>query len=66
MYYFLYQLFLENQDAILALPTEVKTIAMITLALWVGTSVIRRAKKLLEFAVLATIIYFACTYLGII
>ena len=66
MYQFLYQLFLENQDAILALPTEVKTIAMITLALWIGTSVLHRAKKLLEFALLATVIYFACTYLGII
>lgn len=66
MYYFLYRLFVENQNAIIALPTEVKTIAMITLGLWIGTSLMRKAKQLLEFAIIATIIYFACTFLGII
>lgn len=66
MYYILFQLFKENQDALLALPSNVKTIIMITLGLWIGGAILSQAKKIFTCAIMATIIYFAAVYLGLI
>lgn len=65
-YYFIFNLFQQNQDAFLSLPSSVKTILMIALVLWVGTSLFHKAKKLITFGILATVIYFGATYFRII
>lgn len=64
--YWLTYLILNNKDAILSLPTEVKTIVLIALGLMFGSSIIRGAAKLLKFTVVAAVIYFACTTFGIL
>lgn len=66
MYYILFQLFKENQDALLALPSNIKTIIMITLALWIGAAILSQAKKIFTYAIMATVIYFGAVYLGLI
>ena len=66
MYYFFYKLFEQNKDAILALPTEVKTIFLIALVLSVGSSLIKKATRFLKWLVFAAIIYFALVYLNVI
>lgn len=65
MYSLLY-LFINNQDAILALPTEIKTILLIAFVLMFGGALISKAKKLLKFTIIAAIIYFAATYFGLL
>ena len=65
MYNFIY-LFLNNQEAILALPTEVKTILLITFALMFGGAIISKTKKLLKFTIIAAIIYFVAAYVGLL
>lgn len=65
-YYFIFNLFQQNQDAFISLPSSVKTILTITLALWLFTSLFHKAKKLITYGILATIIYFGATYFGII
>lgn len=64
--YFLSQLFEQNADAILNLPFEVKTIMMISLAIFFGSALLRRAWRLVKIALIVTVIYFGCAYLGII
>ena len=66
MYYIFLKLFLENKDALLALPTEVKTIIVISIAAMILSGLIRKATKLLSIACVVAIGYFACTYLGLI
>lgn len=65
-YYFLYKLFEENKDAILGLPTEIKTIIMIALILSIGSSLLRRATRIAKWLLIATAIYFALNYLNFI
>lgn len=65
MYSLLY-LFINNQDAILALPTEIKTIMLIAFVLMFGGALISKAKKLLKFTIIAAIIYFVATYFGLL
>ena len=64
-YYLLNQLLEQNKDAILALPSSVKSIITITLALWFGPAIIRKARRLMKYAVIATVIYFIATSLGL-
>ncbi len=64
-YYLLNQLLEQNKEAILALPSSVKSIITITLALWFGTAIIRKARRLMKYAVIATVIYFVATSLGL-
>ena len=63
-YYFLYKLFEENKDAILGLPTEIKTIIMIALILSIGSSLLRRATRIAKWLLIAAAIYFALNYLN--
>lgn len=65
-YYFLYKLFEENKDAILGLPTEIKTIIMIALILSIGSSLLRRATRIAKWLLIAAAIYFALNYLNFI
>lgn len=65
-YFWIGNILYQNKDAILALPYEVKVIALITLALMFGTSIIKKAKNLLKFAIIATVLYFVLTYFGIL
>jgi hypothetical protein len=64
--YSLIYLFINNKDAILALPTEIKTIMLITFVLMFGGAIIGKAKKLLKFTIIAAIIYFVAAYFGLL
>ena len=70
MYYaifnFIEQLFVQNQDAIMAIPTEIKTILMIALGIWAVTALSKGAIKMLKYISLAVVIYAGCTYFGIL
>lgn len=66
MYYSLLQLFEQNQDALLALPSEAKTILMISVIILFGSSLVRKAWKLAKIVAVVAIVYFACTYIGLI
>ena len=70
MYYaifnFIEQLFVQNQDAIMAIPTEIKTILMIALGIWAVTALSKGAIKMLKYIELSVVIYAGCTYFGIL
>lgn len=70
MYYwtfkFLEQLFLQNQDALLAIPTEIKTILTIAMGLWVVSAVAKGMTKMAKYIGVAIVLYFGLTYFGII
>ena len=66
MYYIFLKLFLENKDALIALPTEVKTIFLISLAIFIGMGIARKAMKLLSIAAVVAVLYFGCSFLGVI
>lgn len=70
MYYyffqFIYNLFIENKDAIIALPTSVKTILMIAIVVSLGSSILRKATRFLSTVVVVAVLYFAATYAGLI
>lgn len=70
MYYaifnFIEQLFVQNQDALMAIPTEIKTILMIALGIWAVTALSKGAIKMLKYIALAVVIYACCTYFGIL
>lgn len=68
--YFIFQEFLklfnENSDALLALPTEVKTILVISLVIMFGTSLVKKAWRFIKIVAIVAVIYVAAVYLGII
>lgn len=66
MWWFLYNLFMENKDAVLALPTEIKTILMISLAITIGGGIVRRVWGLVKVMIVVAILYFGATFLGLI
>ena len=70
MYYyffqFIYNLFVENKDALVALPTSVKTILMISIIVSLGSSLLRKATKFLSTVAVVAVLYFAATYAGLI
>ena len=66
MWWFFYNLFLENKDALLALPTEIKTIAMIAMIVSIGGGIIRRMWKLVEIVIVVGLLYFVATALNFI
>jgi len=70
MYYgmlqFLYNLFMENKDAIVALPTPIKTIALVTIIITIGTSFVKKAMRILTIATMVAIAYFGAVYLRLI
>lgn len=65
-WYWILQLWEQNQDALISLPTEVKTIMTISIVICLLSGIIRKAAKLLRVAIIVAIVYFACTYFGII
>ena len=70
MYYyffqFIYNLFVENKDAIIALPTSVKTILTIALVVSIGSSIIRKATRFLTTVAIVAVLYFGAVYAGLI
>lgn len=70
MYYYLFEfltnLFEQNQDALMAIPTEVKTILVIALGIWAVTALAKGTMKMLKYVLIATIIYVGCVYFGIL
>ena len=70
MYYYLIELltniFEQNQDALMAIPTEVKTILVIALGIWAVTALAKGAMKMLKYVLIAAIIYVGCVYFGIL
>ena len=65
MYWILY-LFIQNSDAVLSLPTEVKVILIVSIVITLGTSIIRKAWKLAKIIALVALAYFLLTTFGII
>ena len=63
---FLYNLFMENKDAIIALPTPVKTIIIAALVYMIGSGVIKKMISLLSIAIIIAILYFGAVYLGFV
>ena len=65
MYWLLY-LFIQNKDAVLSLPQEVKIILVISLVLMIGLGIIKKVWKLVKIAAIVAIVYFLLTTLGVI
>lgn len=65
-YFWIGNILYQNKDAILALPSEVKMIALITFILMFGAGILKKAKHLIKCAIVAVLIYLAMTYFGII
>lgn len=65
MYSLLRDLFFQNQDALLAIPTEVKTILWIAFTVWLVCALGKGTMKLVKYLVVAVAIYFGCVYFGI-
>ena len=59
-------LFLQNQDAILSLPQEIKIILVISLAITIGTSLIKKAWRFAKIAAIVALIYFALSSTGVL
>lgn len=70
MYYyifqFIYNLFVENKDAIIALPTPVKTILVTAFIVSISSSIIRKATRFLTTVLVVAILYFGAVYVGLI
>lgn len=66
MYYIFLKLFLENKDALIALPTEVKMIIVAAIVITLVSGIIKKAVKLLSTAAFLAACYFICTYIGLI
>ncbi len=66
MYYIFLKLFLENRDALIALPTEIKLIIIASIIVMIVSGIIRKAVKLLTTAAFLAACYFICTYIGLI
>ena len=64
--YWIMSLFLENKDAILALPTEVKTVIVGVIVISLLSGVIRSVANVIKLGIIAFIAYAAAVYLGII
>lgn len=70
MSYFLFQelmkLFNENSNALLSLPSEIKTILVISLIIMFGTSIMRKAWKFIKIIAIVSIVYIVAVYCGLI
>lgn len=64
--YNLAYLFFQNQDAVLSLPQNVKMILVLGIGVMFVTSLLTRLKDLAGFALTLFLIYWACTYFGIL
>ena len=58
--------FSDIANALMAIPTEIKTILMIALCIWAVTALSKGAIKMLKYIALAVVIYACCTYFGIL
>lgn len=65
MYWLLY-LFIQNKDAILSLPQEVKIILIVSLVITIGLGIIKKVWRLVKVAAVVAIIYFLLTTTGVI
>ncbi len=59
-------LFEQNANALLSLPTEVKTILVVALIICIVTSILKKAFQFLKVVVLVAIAYFVLTAAGVI
>lgn len=66
LYGFLYYLFMENKDALLALPSSVKTICAVSIAILFGMGLLRSAMRLIKIMAVVAVVYFGAVYLGVI
>ena len=62
----MWQIFVENANAVLKLPTEVKMIIVIALAAMLVISLIKKIAGLTKLAVIGLIAYIVITYTGLI
>lgn len=58
-------IFLENKDAILAIPQELKLIFLGLLALSIVIGLIRGLFKIVKIAAIAAVIYFVLAFFGV-
>lgn len=59
-------LFEQNADAILSLPSEVKTILTISLVICLCSSLIKKATRFAEITVMVALAYMTAAYFGFI
>ena len=59
-------LFMENKDALMALPAEVKMILMGCFAFGIGYGIIKKFSRLLKYAIIGFVLYVAATQMGVI
>lgn len=57
---------LQNKDALLALPEWAKTLCLVGIVWMFVSAVLKQIKGLLWVAIIAAIVYFGCTYFGVI
>lgn len=62
----MYYMVFKNLDALLQLPTEVKTLILLCLLVSLGLSLLKQIGKLIEFVIVAFVIYFLLTRFGVI
>ena len=63
---FIYNIWMQNKDALFALPTEVKAIIALAIAITIAGSIIRKVWKGAQTAIIIGIIYYVCTLVGIV
>ena len=63
---FLQNLISQNESAVLSLPSELKTILVITIVICLGSSLIRKASKFIEVMICVTIAYVLAANFGLI
>lgn len=66
LYGFLYLLFLENKDALLAIPSSIKTIVAVSLLLTIGLGLLKSMFRLVKVAVIVAACYFIAVYAEVI
>ena len=66
MYWFLWNLFMENKDALLSLPQEVKIILLVSLAIFIGTAILKKAWRFAKIAALVAVGYFVLAGFGVL
>ena len=63
---FLYYLFSENKDALLALPAAMKTICTASIIISFGLGLMKSAMRLIKIVAIVAVVYFGAVYLRVI
>ena len=58
--------FVENKDSIMQLPTEVKTILSVALAVCLIKGISCKAVRFLKTVIVVAVVYYLCAFTGIL